>query len=430
MSAGGDDFVSTSPRPGCRLHLSPSSRFKTVRADLYLRLPLRPGDNTRLALAARLLERGTRNHPDMANLGRAVDALDGAVVGAEVDQLGSWQLLHLFLEVLDSRYVSRRGTDLLTPGLALLAELATAPVEVDGGFRADWLRQEKASLRLQLASLFNDKSAWAQRRCIELMCAGEACGLSCLGEAAALPGIRPRPLMRFYRDVLATCPVDLFVSGYLGAPPCLDLEALTGWGGASVAAWAEPVPARPRPRRRPRRVTEREQVSQARLVLGYRTRTQLGSPAYPALALFNLVWGGDCGSRLFRHIRERAGLCYYIGSHLEPLSGLVFVAAGVETADSDAVVDAIEAQRQHLAAGHVLPAELHGARSLLLNRLAALDDDRAALVRLGYRNLLAGIPLGRQTVRQSLAAVDRAAVAAAAAELRLDTVYLLAGGPA
>lgn len=426
MSHAGDDFSSLSLAPGARLHLNPSSRFKSLRVDLFTSTRMRPGDCTRVALISRLLERGTRRYPDLARLGRAVDELDGALLGAEVDQLGDRQLLHLFLEVLDSRYASRQGRDLLGPGLRLLHELLSEPAEEGNGFRRDYLHQEKAALKHQIASLYNDKLAYAQRRCIEVMCGGEPFGLSSMGDPADLAAIRASGLRRFHRSLLATSPIDLFVSGRVDDDLPGRLERFVDW--ERQPAPPEQTPVRPgRRRRRPRRVIESQEVSQGRLVLGFRTGIRLGDRCYAALSLFNLMWGGDTGSRLFRKVREQAGLCYYVGSHLEPLCGLLFVSAGVEEADLEPVLASVEAQRLDLAQGRMTTGELESAKSLLAGRLAALDDDRPGLARFCYRQQLGGASADRDRLRDDLAAVTKAEVAEAAISVTLDTVYFLTG---
>lgn len=426
MSLAGGDFTGLLLGPGVCLHLNPSSRFKTVRVDLFVSARMRPVDCTRVSLISRLLERGTRRHPDLARLGRAADELDGALLGAEVDQLGERQLLHLFLEVLDSRYASQKNGDLLGSGLELLHELLCEPAEERDGFRRDYLRQEKVALRQQIASVYNDKLAYAHRRCLEVMCSGEPFGLSSLGDPADLAAIRPPGLRRFYRGLLAASPIDLFVSGRLDDDLAGRLERFVDWERRSVAIDGGPVRPRPR-RRRPRRVTESQEVSQGRLVLGFRSGTTLGDPCYAALALFNLMWGGDTSSRLFRQVREQAGLCYYIGSHLEPLCGLLFVSAGVEDADCAPVLAGIEAARLDLAQGRMTTAELENAKSLLAGRLTALDDDRPGLARFCYRQQLGGASADRGRLRRELSAVTRQQVAEAAARASLDTVYFLKG---
>ncbi|MFA6110902.1 MAG: insulinase family protein [Candidatus Latescibacterota bacterium] len=426
MSLAGGDFTRLPLGPGICLHLNPSSRFKSLRVDLFTSARMRPGDCTRVALISRLLERGTRRYPDLARLGRAVDELDGALLGAEVDQLGDRQLLHLFLQVLDPRYARRQGRDLLGPGLELLHELLGEPAEEGNGFRRDYLRQEKAALRQQIASLYNDKLAYAQRRCIEVMCGGEPFGLSSLGDPADLAAIRAPGLRRFHRALLATSPIDLFVSGRVDDDLPGRLERFVDWKRQLTPP--EQTPVRPgRRRRRPRRVIESQEVSQGRLVLGFRTGIRLGDPCYAALSLFNLTWGGDTSSRLFRKVREQAGLCYYIGSHLEPLCGLLFVSAGVEEADLEPVLASVEAQRLDLAQGRMAAAELENAKSLLAGRLTALDDDRPGLARFCYRQQLGGASADRDRLRRDLAAVTRSQVAEAAMSVTLDTVYFLKG---
>lgn len=423
---GGGDFGSVQLADEVLLHLRREERFKAVRIEVLIQDLLQRRRNTRLALLARLLERGTRRLPDLRSLNRFTDELYGALFGVDVDQLGDRQVLHLSLEVLDRRCLPA-GEDLLEPGIAFLFEVLQDPAAQDGRFRQDYLRQEKAALRLSIAAQFNDKTFYAQRRCVEEMCRGEACALPVLGDTADFRGISAARLSRYHQGLLAASPVDVFVSGWCDPGQVTDLVARS-------------LPQRRRPARLPavqpsagggraaRCVFERQEVSQGRLVMGYRTHCGLTDAEYPALGLLNLLWGGDSQSRLFRRLREEQGMCYYIGSHMDPLCGLLFVAAGVEARDYEAATEGIAAQLESLRQGRFERGEVEGARSLLLHRLLRLDDDRAGLARLHYRRRVAGGGLGRAALAAAVARVQPQEICQAAGRLQLDTVYYLHDG--
>ncbi|MBM3278473.1 MAG: insulinase family protein [Candidatus Handelsmanbacteria bacterium] len=417
----GADFSRQELGPGVEFFVRADPRFKTIRVDLFLAAPLRPRAHTRLALIGRLLERGTRRLPDLRRLNGFLDELFGANFAVEVEALGHHQLLHLGLEVVAPPYLPGRE-DLLASGVSFLGEVLADPAAEDGGFRRDHLRQEKKALAAHIHSLANDKSAYAHRRCLEAMCGADPCALPAHGDPADFRGIDGRRLLADHQGLLATAPLALFMSGQ----PTPGAEALVG----GLVRWprrpAQVPPADPAlPPPRDQELFEAHEVSQGRLVLGYRTGIGMGDPLYPALLLFNALFGGDAQSLLFRQVREAAGLCYHIGTHLEPLCGLLFVEAGIDPDAYGAVCAQIEAQHEALRQGEFAEADLSASRLLLQRHLETLDDSPEALIRFCYQQRLAGLDLPRSQWRERLDEVDAAAVAMAAALVRRDTSFFL-----
>ena len=423
-----DDFERLCLGTGAHLHLRRTNSFKSTTVDIFIQDLLQRRRNTRVALIGRLLERGTRRLPDMRSLNRWVDGLYGASFAADVDQLGDRQLIHLHFQVLDERFLRHRE-ELLEPGIEFLREVLHHPVREGQGFRRDHLRQEKVALKLQIDSLFNDKAAYAQRRCVEAMCSDEPFGLSPHGDPRDFRGIGGANLMSFHHRLLQENPVDVFVSGQV------DCDRMTGLCSRLLpeeraAAMAPRAPSRPPFPQDVREILECQDVNQGRLALGYRTPVTLADPAYPALALYNAILGGEAQSRLFVHLREEAGLCYSIGSHLEPLCGLLLIEAGIEAPDYARVREAIGEQLEELSATRVPAAELDRVRRVVLTCLVALNDSREGLVRFSYLRSLVGQPGSRREFRERLLSVTSEDIRAVAQTVALDTVFFLSSAKA
>jgi predicted Zn-dependent peptidase len=408
------------------LHVNPRDDVKTVRVDLFAREQLQAGRNSRLALVARLLERGNQRLPDLRCLNQFVDDLYGAEYAVDVEHYGDRHALHLYVETLAPRLLPN-GEDLLPRVVAFLHDVLRLPLVQDGAFQAGALAQEKSALDLLIAAQLNDRLAYAQQRCLELMCAGEACALSPLGESGDLPGIEAGKLLEYFHGLLARAPIDVYVSGSVDVDACLtQWRSFFDWprspepgGSGAPVALSLPVGNRS--------ICEPLGGTQARLVMGYRTGVAMADPDYPALLLANQILGGDGHSRLFRALREQAGLCYHIASHLEAMSGLLFVAAGVEPADLEVVSDGVAHELAALQNGGGVPGELQGARALLTAGLLQLGEEPGGLVHFHYCHRLAASGLTYASLTQRLDAVELADIQRVARGIRPHIAYLAHG---
>lgn len=419
------DFDSLLLRPGLRLHVHRSRRFKSVWIDLFLPRLLQPLAATRMALLARLLERGTSRWPGVRELNRRTDDLYGAAFSSEAEAMGPFQVLHLHFEAVDGAYLPGRP-DQLASGLDLLGQVLREPHLENGVFPPAWVRQEKESLRRSVQSLGSDRTWLAQRRCLEIMCEGEPYGVAAHGDPGELCALGSADLLAELRGLAGAAVLDLYLCGDV------DMDRAASLAEAALGGPRAPLVETPAPpahqAREVRKVTERERVSQGRLMLGYRTDATVGGAEcgrYPALLLLDLVLGAEQHSRLSQLVREESGMCYHITSWPEPMGGMLFVEAGVEAGDRVAVCRVVRDQLLDLSEAGPAPEEIERSRALALQRLDALDDARDRLVRFDYYRRLAGADTSRRRLRQALAAVDAEAVRAEAARLRLETDYFL-----
>ena len=415
------EFTRVQLADGVYLHWHGIGLYKTIRVDVCLSTPLGAPRHSLVALSSRLLARGTHKLPDVQSLNRFIDDLYGAHYSVQVDRLGEHQLIHLCLEVIDENLLGEKG--ILERGLTFLRDVLR-----DGsGFQDEPLAREKNRLARQIADGFNDKLGYAQRRCCEEMCRGEPMGLSPLGNPADFAAVQADELWAFHRERTAADRLDLFVSGAVRLEQVRPLmEALFTWERTA----SQPRPRRPHRAGPQREIFECQAVREAKMVLGYRTQVAYGADGtddYPALVLLNLMLGGDGPSRLFKHLREEEGLCYYVASHIEALSGLLFVAAGIEAAAYPQARDAVEQELQALRTGAFDPWEIEAARRLLRARLLGLAEDREGFFRYQLREGLIGGSQSPQALWQRIEQVGAEDLTRVAGGITADTAFLLHG---
>ena len=412
-----------------RLHLRRTKGFATARLDLFVRHRLQRRRNTAVALISRLLERGTRRLPDLLSLNRFIDSLYGASFSAAAEPLGPWQVLHLYIDVVEGRFTPD-GSNSLPAAFAFLGEVLHEPAREGDGFPEASVRQEKAALAQVIAAHASDRTVWALRRCTEEMCRGRACALPAFGDRRDLPGLAARDLLELHFEALTRHPTDIYICSSAAEDELLDLTWRHLVGQRSPRR--EPPPrarARPRPAAS-RVVVERQEVQQGRLVLGYRTDIHLNHPDFPGMALLDMVLGGDVHSRLYRVIREERGLAYHVGSSYQPLCGLFHVEAGIDPSDLAEVRSRAREELEDLGERGPTAEEIERSRRVAAARLASLTDDREGLTRFAYYRVLGECDPTRRALLGRLERTGPEDVARAARGLCLDTTYFMTPGPA
>jgi predicted Zn-dependent peptidase len=125
--------------------------------------------------------------------------------------------------------------------------------------------------------------------------------------------INYQKLTKYYKQILASSPIEIFYCG--SAEPRRVERALTE--ALVTLPRSEPDYEMGTDIRmnsvedKPRYFTEEMDVTQGKLVVGYRLGDCMLEPNYAAIRIFTAVFGGSVTSKLFANVREKLSLCYF-----------------------------------------------------------------------------------------------------------------------
>ena len=410
--------------PGVYLTAVQSDKFKTGCFSLNLLRPMKKEEAAANALIPSVLLRGSETCPDIASISAKLDELYGASVGTLVRKKGEVQLVGFYCDYVQDEYVDE---PVFAPLMAFLAELLLNPRLENGAFPEAVVDSEKLNLENAMLSRINDKRTYAASQLIRTMCAGQPYGIPRIGEPEDLKNITAKSLYAHYRDLLATSRVELF---YMGS---LSPEAVTKVLQAALAELPRaevfvPVGTTPAPQARPvQEKTERLDVTQGKLSLGFFTDITAKDPRYPALVLAATVFGGGATSKLFTNVREKMSLCYYASASFEKFKGVLSVSSGVEFSKLETAKTEILRQLEACQAGDITDDELESARGYLVSDLKIAMDSPGRLDDYYMGQILLEQDGTMQDLASAIARVTKQEAADAIQALRLDTIYALEG---
>lgn len=410
--------------PGVYLTAVQSDKFKTGCFSLNLLRPMKKEEAAANALIPSVLLRGSETCPDIASISAKLDELYGASVGTLVRKKGEVQLVGFYCDYVQDEYVDE---PVFAPLMAFLAELLLNPRLENGAFPEAVVDSEKLNLENAMLSRINDKRTYAASQLIRTMCAGQPYGIPRIGEPEDLKNITAKSLYAHYRDLLATSRVELF---YMGS---LSPEAVTKVLQAALAELPRaevfvPVGTTPAPQARPvQEKTERLDVTQGKLSLGFFTDITAKDPRYPALVLAATVFGGGATSKLFTNVREKMSLCYYASASFEKFKGVLSVSSGVEFSKLETAKTEILRQMEACKAGDITDDELESARGYLVSDLKIAMDSPGRLDDYYMGQILLEQDGTMEDLASAIARVTKQEAADAIQALRLDTIYALEG---
>ena len=421
-------FNRTELMPGVFLSHLRSDKFKTACMSVTLLTQLRRETAAMNAVIPFVLRRGTTRYSDMEQLSRRMDELYGAAVEPVVRRIGEIQCIGFYGSFPEPDYLPG-GEALLGDTCALMAQLLLDPVTRGGLLLPQYVDSEREKLLDIIRSRMNDKRSYALTRCIEEMCCYEDFAVSRFGSESEAENIHYKKLTRHYRELIQTCPVEIFYCGKT------DFKAVS-------AAMRDAFSAMPRGEidydigtdlrmnaveDHVRFVEEEMDVTQGKLVLGFRLGECMEEPDIPALYVFNAVYGSGATSKLFMNVREKLSLCYYASSAVYLHKGIMLVSSGIEFDKLDAARDEILAQLDSVRRGEITDDELRSAKKSVASDLRAVQDSIGELEGFYLSQALDGLDYGPAELAALAEDVTKEDVRAIAESIECDLIYVLKG---
>lgn len=406
---------------GVYFNFIPDNRFKTIRITASLFLPISKETASANALAASLITRSCKAYPDFTSLSRKLDELYGAALYSTAKKLGEIQELRFTVSGIDDRYaldsvkISKELTELLCSALF-------EPNIQDNAFIESEFAGERRQLIEELDSEFNEKRLYAVKRCIEIMCENEPFSVDRIGTKDSIMAVTGEEAYKAWTNAIESAKIELYMLG--NTEPTNALKAFKDvFGGknrsiglsTTLVTKADEV----------KRVTERQEVTQSKLVMGLRTPYAEPYTDTAAAKLMCAVLGGTPSSKLFANVREKMSLCYYCAARYNPSKGIIIIDSGVENANIEKTEVAIIDQLKAIQAGSITDEEIDAAKLALKNAYITSLDSLATIENFYLSQTFHREALTPEQSAEKIMAVTKEQIVEAAKAVSLDTIYVL-----
>ncbi len=262
--------------------------------------------------------------------------------------------------------------------LGILAEILSRPA-----FDPQKLELEKAR-QIEGIRRRNDEPFQIARREFRKAIYGPTHPLSRVLEISSVKVISREDLQAFHKKYYSPANMMIAVSGdFETADMVNQLEsAFSGWGnGVPVLPKAETVPEGQVPGTR-HVVYAEKSLNQCSVIVGH-LGIKRHNPDRFALEVMNDILGGNAfSSRLYKEVRSRLGLAYWVGSNFSEPYDYGVMASGSQTKSGTVglTVKTVLSEMEKITKGEVSPAELQLAKDSIVNSFVFRYNSPHAIV--------------------------------------------------
>lgn len=409
---------------GVNLHFIESSKFTTNRIRVRFAAAMSEKTVAGRVLLANLLEMGNQDYPTARQLRMKLAALYGAHFSTSVSKRGRVHFVDVNISYVKSSFLLNKE-DITLEIIDFLYACLFRPLTEGKAFNKKMFEVEKRNLLSFLESEVEDNFYHADVEMSRLYFNDEDIQVPRVARIDLVQKETAESVYEAYKRMLKMDRIDIFVAGEVNQlevqnkfknfdftyrNPKLELEYSQNYSNIVHEK------------------VERKVAQQSILELAYHLQVVYNDVNYPALLVFNGLFGAFSHSKLFMNVREKESLAYTIGSQVNIFSGMLKVYAGINREDRLRTMRLINREFLAIKRGQITEDELELTKKSLTHSATLAQDRQNNLIEQAYNEVCLGERnLTWQQWIDSINAVSIDDVLKVGKVIRLQAIYFMEG---
>ena len=412
-------------KQGIKFHTIDTNKFKTNLMAVFLTTKLTRENVTKNALISLLLRRGSQKMKTQEKISKQMENLYGAIFECGLDKTGDNQVIKLYIETINDKYLPQLGENMLKTAMDNLLELAFNPYVENDGFSKEYLNQEKNTIKQLIEARTDNKARYSQERCIEEMYKNENYSLFKFGYVDDLENIDEKSLYKYYKELIQDCKIDIFVSGNLdeNVNDIVENNENIQKLKERQANYAEPVIVK-KVQNEEKIVTESLDVAQGKLVLGLDIDIDNDDEKYDILA-YNAILGGTATSKLFQNVREKAHLAYVASSSYHRFKNNILINCGIEISNFEKALKIVKEQIEDMKNGNFTEEDLENCKKVIISTIASIKEEQDTGITYYFARELSESQYSPEEYTKRVQKITKEDILKVAKKVSINTIYFL-----
>ena len=172
-------------------------------------------------------------------------------------------------------------------------------------------------------------------------------------------------------------------------------------------------------------VVEELDVNQGKLVMGCRAGIHHNDKLYNPLLVASDILGGGPNSKLFKIVREKESLAYYISSGVYKYKSIMLIQSGIEFDDFEKTVDIIKEQLDEVKAGNFTEDDISKSIKSIKTNTETIRDSIFLISEFFFSQLISRDNRSLDKVLEDFESVKKEEIIEAANKITIDTIYFM-----
>ena len=293
------------------------------------------------------------------------------------------------------------------------------------GFKKEYLEQEKNNIKQKIEGKKDNKARYAIERTIEEMYKNKPYGLYKFGYIEDLENIDEKNLYKYYKELINSCKIDIFLSGDLEnnvekiIEENQNIKNLQERTADFVMPNIEEIIVK-----NENTITESLDVTQGKLVIGLNVNIKNDEEKYIAL-LYNSIFGGSANSKLFQNVREKANLAYVASSNYYRFKNIILINSGIEISNYEKALKLIKEQLEEMKQGKFTEEEIENNKKGIIAAIKTISDEQDTAITYYFGQELGGSNVSEEEYIRKIEKIKKEDIVDIANKVLINTIYFL-----
>lgn len=403
------------------LHLIKTDKFKSILIKINFKRKVKKEDVTYRNLLSKALLQSTNKYKTSRELEIMTEELYGFYMNAESFLSGNYILTSFTANFLNEKYTEKGMNE---KSLQFLLDFIFEPDVTNKSFNNFDI--VKRLVKDEIETLKDNPKVYSQIRLLEEIDKKGPISLNGIGYTSDLEKIDSHKLYKYYESFLKSDLIDIFVVGNIGEE-FKDLIVKN----FNINTLKKPSESHfvkhDKLRKRVKIIYEEMPVEQAKLNIGFKLDNLTDFEMKYVTRIYSFILGGGPNSKLFKNVREKNSLCYYINCSYKPTYNLLVISAGINKEQFKKCLNLIKKELNKIKKGEFEESDINEAKTTFLNALQEIEDSALSIVKTFESCEYLGLDLIEDR-KKTIVNVTKEDIMNFAKKVHIDTIYVLQGG--
>lgn len=426
------NYIKEELKDGVKLHLLINDNFKTDYSVIFLSIPLKKENLSKNALITAVLKDGSKSYTNMKKITEALEMMYGASFECGIDKSGDNIVLKFYISSINDKYLPEPNQNIIK-SIEILTDIIFNPLIESNRFKEEYIEIEKNNLELIINAEKDDKDLYAFERCINIMYKNCGFGLGKYGEIEDLKSIKNEELYKYYKELIDTAKIDIYISGNLEKEKVINeiknnalIKNLNPRNETTNKNHfkdeiKEKIAV-------PKSINEQMEITQGKLVIGLDILPNDIQDFRFSTILFNAIFGNGVNSKLFQIVREKESLAYTAKSEYIVQKNNIFIRCGIEIKNYSKTVELIKRLLEDMKNGNFTEEDIQKAKEYVYAGIEAIEEEQDAQIVYLFGQELSKLPMTLEENRKYIEEIKKEDIIKIANKIQINTIYFLENG--
>lgn len=406
-----------------KLHIIKTNKFKTVSMKIVFSSIVKKENITITNFLADILTFSSKKYPTKKDLGIALQDLYAMNAFSNCYRIGKLYNMDISTSFLNEKYTEEGCFE---KSIKLLSELVFNPNFSGDSFDENTFNIIKRFTADQINSISENTRKLSLIKMLENMGSDKTYSYHGYGYIEDLNKITPKALYEFYKRFMSSSKIDIYVLGDVDVENTKSLIRDNFGFKSCELGEKDYMIYHDEYKENLEKIEEPFKVSQSKLSIGCKIEKLNKYESNYVLPIYTMILGGGSDSKMFREIREKKSLCYYISATANKLDNILFITSGISSANYDMVLELVKKNMDDMKKGDFSSEDIEKAKLQYVTMLDELQESAFQIIssyysidNLGYDSI--------ETRKEMIKNVSYEEIKSISSKIHLDTAYLLKG---